>query len=37
MLRSQQSFKSEMHNLFTKKLSNIALSFHGDKGLQSKE
>ena len=24
-----------MHNLFTKKLSNIALSFHGDKGLQS--
>ena len=35
MLKTQQSFKSERHNVFTKEIDKIALSLNDDKRIQS--
>ena len=35
ILRSQQRFQSEAHNVFTEKFSNSAFGFVNDKRLQS--
>ena len=35
MLKTQQSFKSERHNVFTKEINKIALSLNDDKRIQS--
>ena len=35
MLKSQQRFRWEKHNVFTEKVSKIALSSNGDKRMQS--
>ena len=34
-LKSQQRFKSEMHNIFTEEINKIALTSSGDKRLQT--
>ena len=31
MLETEQSFKSERHNVFTDEINKIALSWHDDK------
>ena len=35
MLKSQQKFRSEKHNIFTEKLHKTALSFNDSKGIKS--
>ena len=35
ILKSQQRFKSEAHNVYTKEINKIALSSDGDKRLQT--
>ena len=35
ILKKQQRFRSEMHNVLTKEISTIALSSNGDKIIQS--
>ena len=35
MLKSQQRFKSEAHNVYTEEINKIALSSNGDKILQT--
>ena len=35
ILKSQQRFKSEAHNVYTEEINKIALSSNDDKGLQS--
>ena len=35
ILRTQQRFKSERHNVFTEEFKNINLSSHDDKRMQS--
>ena len=35
ILKSQQRFRWEKHNVFTEKVSKIALSSNGDKRMQS--
>ena len=35
MLKTQQRFKSERHNVFTEKINKIALSSNDDKRIQS--
>ena len=35
ILKSQQGFKSEPHNVYTKEINNIALSSNDDKRLQT--
>ena len=35
IIRSQQRFKCEAHNVITEKFHKIALTFNGDKRLQS--
>ena len=35
MLKTQQRFKSERHNLFTKEINKIALNSNNDKRMQS--
>ena len=37
MLRSQQRFRSEAHNVFTEKFINIALSANDEKGIQTSD
>ena len=34
-LKSQQRFKSEMHNIYTEEINKIALTSSGDKRLQT--
>ena len=34
-LKSQQRFKSERHDVYTKEMNKIALSSNDDKGLQT--
>ena len=34
MLKSQQKFRSEKHNIFTEKLHKTALSFNDSKGIK---
>ena len=34
MLKTQQRFKSERHNLFTKEINKIALNSNDDKRMQ---
>ena len=35
ILKTQQRFKSERHNIFTEEINKIALSSTDDKGMQS--
>ena len=35
ILKSQQRFKSEAHNVYTEEINNIALSSNGDERLQT--
>ena len=35
ILKTQQRFKSEMHNAFTEKINKIALSLNNDKRMKS--
>ena len=35
MLKTQQRFKSERHNVFTEKINKIVLSSYDDKRMQS--
>ena len=35
MLKTQQTFKSEKHNVFTEEINKIALSSNDDKRMQS--
>ena len=35
MLKTQQRFKSEKHNIFTEEINNTALSSNDDKRMQS--
>ena len=35
VLKSQQKFKSEAHNVYTEEVNKIALSNNGDKRLQT--
>ena len=35
ILKSQQRFKSDCHNVYTEKINNIALSSNADKRLQT--
>ena len=35
ILKSQQGFKSEVHNLYTEEVNKIALSSNDDKRLQT--
>ena len=35
ILKSQQSFKSEAHNVYTEEINRVALSGDDDKGLQT--
>ena len=35
MLKTQQTFKSERHNVFTKEINKIALGLNDDKRIQS--
>ena len=35
ILKSQQRFKSEAHNVYTEEINKIALSSNGDKRLQT--
>ena len=35
MLKTQQRFKSERHNIFTEEINRIALSSNDDKKIQS--
>ena len=35
MLKTQQTFKSEKHNVFTEEINKIALSSNDDKNMQS--
>ena len=37
ILKSQQRFKSDCHNVYTEKINNIALSSNDDKRLQTSD
>ena len=37
ILKSQERFKSEAHNVYTEKINNIALSCNDDKKLQTRD
>ena len=37
ILKSQQRFKSNHHNVYTEKINKIALSSNDDKGLQTSD